>query len=99
MFCLFLPALEQRKFDRRFNMSTDYELLDSVALSLGDVSKRFPGSYGYLTFSAVAFSGDLSDALFYTEHICGLCGGGEYVLMRKIEGSWAVINRYGTWVS
>jgi hypothetical protein len=96
---LFFPELEKSSFDRRFNMSADYELLDAATLSSPKVHERFPRSYGYLTFSSVAFSADLVDALFYTEHICGLCGGGEYVLMGKIHGSWTIINRYGTWVS
>jgi hypothetical protein len=48
---------------------------------------RFPSSYGALTFSRVAFNRDLTEAFFYTEHLCGLCGEGKFVYMRKTGGS------------
>jgi hypothetical protein len=96
---LFLTNVGINKFDRRLNISSEYELLDSDALSRPNIHQRFPQSYGYLTFSSIAFNPDLSEALFYTEHLCGLCGGGEYVLMRKNDGRWEVVNRYSTWVS
>jgi len=96
---LFLSNLTTGRFDRRFNISADYELLDcSSILSSPNIHERFPRNYGCLTFSSVAFSPDLAEALFYTEHLCGLCGG-EFVLMRKTGGRWAVVNHYGTWVS
>jgi hypothetical protein len=41
----------------------------------------------------------LTEALFYTEHLCPLCGRGEYVLMKKAYGHWNVEERYTTWVS
>ena len=96
---LFVRNMGPHKADRRFKISADYELLDAAALSDPKIQKRYPRSYGYLTLSSVAFATDLTEALFYTEHICGLCGGGEYVLMRKVDGKWRIVNRYGTWVS
>jgi hypothetical protein len=50
---------------------------------------RFPSSYGALTFSRIAFNRDLTEAFFYTEHLCGLCGEGKFVYMRKTDGKWA----------
>jgi len=99
MFSLFLNNLGSHKFERHFNISAEYELLDSVALSSPNLHERFPWNYGLLTFSSIAFNSDLTDALFYTEHFCGLCSGGEYVLMHKSQGTWVIVNRYGTWVS
>jgi len=97
---LFFKNLQRHKLDTRFTISADYQLVDTVSLSSLNVYERFPRSYGHLTLSSVAFSFDQTEALFYTEHICGLCGGGEYVLMRKEnDGKWSIANRYSTWVS
>jgi hypothetical protein len=96
---LALKNLRRHKLNSRFAISADYHLLDTVSLSSPNRYERFPRSYGYLTLSSVAFSFDLTEALFYTEHICGLCGGGEYVLMRKNDGRWSIVNRYSRWVS
>lgn len=96
---LFLSNLGTHRFTRRFEIPAEYELLDQAELALPSVHERFPRSYGYVTLSSVEFSSDGNDALFYTEHICGLCGGGEYVLMRKHRDRWAIVNRYSTWVS
>jgi hypothetical protein len=72
--------------------------LDRVLGVCGGV-KQAHLCHGFLTFSSVAFNSDMTDALFYTEHLCGLCGGGEFVLMRKTGGNWMIANWYGTWVS
>ena len=100
LICRFLWInLRRHRFDRHFSISSDYELLDPLALSLETFHERFPHSYGYMTFSSVAFSNDGATALFYTEHLCGLCGGGKYVVMQKSRDKWTVVNRYSTWVS
>lgn len=96
---LFLSNLGTPRFTRRFEIPAEYELLDPAELTLPRVHERFPRSYGYITLSRAGFSFDGKEALFYTEHICGLCGGGEFVLMRKHGDRWAVVNRYSTWVS
>jgi hypothetical protein len=31
-----------------------------------------------------------TQAVFYINHFCGLCGGGRYVFMEKIGGAWRV---------
>jgi hypothetical protein len=78
---------------KRFRLPVNYELL-----SEGQLVK--PGSYAeYVTVSRVGFNKDLSQALFYTEHICGLCGGGGYVLMERRFGQWRVKAFLSTWVS
>jgi hypothetical protein len=96
---LFLRNLKSHRLDRRFSISADYVLLVAAALSDPKIQERYPRSYGSLTFSSVAFTPDLTEALFYTEHACGLCGGGGYVLMRKVDGKWKVVYQYSTWVS
>jgi hypothetical protein len=78
---------------KRFRLPVHYELLPEEQLVK-------PGSYAsYVTVSQVGFNQDLSEALFYTEHICGLCGGGGYVLMERRFGKWKVKAFLSTWVS
>jgi hypothetical protein len=61
--------------------------------------QRFARSYSYLTFSRIGFNRQLTEAVFYTEHACGLCGEGKYVYMRKLNGKWFVQSESGTWIS
>ncbi|SRR6266700_349112 len=98
----FVANLDDEKLERQFGLSATYELATEQEMDLypsEQFSKRFPNSYGYLTFSRIGFNHDLTEALFYTEHICGLCGEGKYVFMRKINGRWDVDGTASTWIS
>jgi hypothetical protein len=65
-----------------------------------DFQAKFPHSFGFYVVSHVGMNLTKTEALLYIEHYCGgLCGGGDYVLMRKVNGTWQVIDRHGTWVS
>ena len=88
--------------ERRFQLPARYELATEGELRLYPSEafvERFPHSYGALTFSRVAFNRDLTEAFFYTEHLCGLCGAGRFVYMRKIAGKWTVVGAALTWIS
>ena len=66
----------------------------------GDLEARFPNNLGYFVVSQIGLNMNKTEALLYVDHFCGgLCGGGEYVLMRKVDGVWHVVDRHGTWVS
>ena len=61
---------------------------------------RFPNNFGYFVVSHVGLNLNKTEALLYVDHFCGgLCGGGDYVLMRKVNGVWHIVDRHGTWVS
>ncbi len=65
-----------------------------------DFEAKFPNNLGYFIVSPVGLNLNKSEALLYVDHFCsGLCGGGTYVLMRKTNGVWHVVDQYGTWVS
>jgi hypothetical protein len=65
-----------------------------------DFEARFPNNLGYFVVSHVGLNLNKTEALLYVDHFCGgLCGGGEYVLMRKVNGVWHVVDHHGTWVS
>jgi hypothetical protein len=88
----------QRKFQlpARYEIATQHEmkLYPSEAFSAW-----FPSNYGALTFSRVAFNRDLTEAFFYTEHLCGMCGEGKFVYMQKVGGKWVVVDTATTWIS
>jgi hypothetical protein len=48
--------------------------------------------------SAVGFNSAHSEAFFRADHFCGLCGGGGYVLMTKINGEWRVVKWDLSWL-
>ena len=98
---------------RKFSLPFEYELVPSDVIDgffktkgpggWADFYKRFPGSGGYVEMSAVGFNSDKTLALLYAGHSCGgLCGGGAYHLLKKVDGKWTEINWPGTtctWVS
>lgn len=55
-----------------------------------EFQKKFPHNMGFITLSGVGFNLPRTQAVFYIDHFCGLCGGGRYVLMEKVNGSWRV---------
>src|SRR6266568_6688964 len=65
-----------------------------------DFEARFPNNLGYFVVSHVGLNASNTEALLYVDHFCaGLCGGGTYVLMHKVDGAWHVADQHGTWVS
>jgi hypothetical protein len=61
---------------------------------------RFADNFGYFVVSHIGLNLDETEALLYVDHFCGgLCGGGNYILMRKVNGAWHVVDHYLRWVS
>jgi hypothetical protein len=97
-----ISNLRSETFETRFDLPGRYVLVANEEVQVygtRSYQEKFGHSYGYVVLSKVGFTGDLTEAFFYTEHICGLCGGGEYVLMRKVNGHWTVAGESYTWVS
>jgi hypothetical protein len=102
MFEFWAANLCDTTWQRRFQLLARYEVATDQEMKLYPSEAffvRFPSSYGALTFSRVAFNRDLTEAFFYTEHLCGLCGEGKFVYMRKTGGKWAVAETASTWIS
>lgn len=87
------------RFESRFRASAKCVIINESDLANGALQKRFPGSYSYLAFSPVGFNRRLDEAVFYAAHMCPLCGGGEYVLMRKAQDQWRIVAQHSVWVS
>jgi hypothetical protein len=65
-----------------------------------DPDASFPNNLGYFVVSHVGLNLEKTEALVYVDHFCGgLCGEGEYVLMRKVNGVWQIVDRNVTWVA
>lgn len=60
---------------------------------------RFPHNMGLVVLSGVGFNPSRSQAVFYVDHYCGLCGGGAYIFMEKVNGVWRLRDVHGTWIS
>src|SRR5262249_31317996 len=61
--------------------------------------QKFPRNMGLVILSGVGFNRSKTQALFYVNHLCGLCGGGRYVLMEKFNGVWRVKDEHYIWIS
>jgi hypothetical protein len=89
---------------QRLTLSGPYRLADSGAVAVyGENGPRwealFPQSMGYFMLSTVGFNADQTQALLQVDHLCGLCGHGGYVLLRKVNGRWDVEAEAGAWIS
>ena len=79
-----------------FQSEKPYELVSSDTIkavfnehSWETFYRRYPGSGGYMTMSAVGFNSDKSLALVYTGSACGgLCGAWSFHVLEKINGKW-----------
>ena len=72
---------------------------DVQSYGSSEFQKRFPRNMGFITLSGAGFNHPQTQAVFYIDHVCGLCGGGRYVLMEKINGSWQTRAEHYTWIS
>jgi len=64
-----------------------------------DFQKKYPRNVGLVVLSGVGFNPTRTQAVFYIDHFCGLCGGGRYVFMEKLDGAWLVQEEHYTWIS
>lgn len=64
-----------------------------------DFQQRYPQNLGLVALSGAGFNPSHTQSVFYIDHFCGLCGGGRYVLMEKLNGSWRVRDEHYTWIS
>jgi len=60
---------------------------------------QFPGSTGYFVLSTVAFNLDQTQAVMEVDHVHGLSGHGDYILLQKVNGIWTIQDEASTWVS
>lgn len=66
----------------------------------GDAQARFLNDLGYSVVSHAGLNLSGTEAILYVDHFCGgLCGGGNYILMRKLDGVWRVVDGHVVWVS
>jgi len=58
---------------------------------------------GYFEVSQPGLNFSKTEAILYIDHGCfradDLCGGGGYILMRKVNGVWSVLDQFSTWAS
>ena len=65
-----------------------------------DFQTRFPNNWGYFVISHIGLNLNKTEAILYIDHFCGgLCGGGGYFLMRKVNGIWRVVDQHVSWMS
>ena len=93
-----IENLNSTPLQQRFDPALHYALAPNTDLSKFQ-QPEFSRSYGQITFSSVSFDRSMLRALFYTERLCGLCGGAHFVLMHKVDGRWKVEQEVSNWVS
>jgi hypothetical protein len=65
-----------------------------------DFIKRFPDdlSWGIFSISRPGFNWSKKEAIFYFDRDGGGGGGGGYVLARKVDGVWRIVDQHATWM-
>ena len=87
------------RLDRLFDITKPYELVASDVLSApfklagpagwSNFNAEHPNSVGWIELSAVGFNDRKTIAVVYVGHHCGgLCGGGAFSVLHKVEGKW-----------
>jgi hypothetical protein len=85
---LLISNVRSEKFQESFVLSAHYESMTDAESGLYPFEafwKRFPGNYGYHTFTRVGFDREMTEAVFYAEHICGLCGEANTYTCKNVE--------------
>jgi hypothetical protein len=84
-------------------LEIDPNIIGEINLTAKDmeISKKKAGKpYSYYEITIPIFS--LNNQVAYVElnHYCGsLCGNGKSLYLKKINGKWKVIEKWGTWIS
>lgn len=102
-------SLHPSSFHRSFTLPVPYQIvasseLHSIFETPGDIwgryYEKYPNSNGLVHLSRVGFSPDGNQAAFYFSNHCGgLCGGGHFVIMEKVNSTWKVLQDVEVWVS
>jgi hypothetical protein len=106
----FLDAnLHASSFRRSFALPIPYQIVSSSEMhsifgTPGDIwgryCEKYPNSPGLLRLSRVGFNSDGNQAALYVSiHCGGLCGGGYFVIMEKVDSNWKVVQEVQVWVS
>ncbi|HKW61342.1 MAG TPA: hypothetical protein VJN89_02250 [Candidatus Acidoferrum sp.] len=70
---------------------------------LGIFAGRSLDNVEYFAVSQPGLNFSKTEAILYIDYGClrvtDLCGGGGYILMRKVNGVWSVVDRHMTWES
>jgi hypothetical protein len=91
---------------RHFEIGKPYEMVSSdeidTIFKTEGVSgwtkfyERHPDSGGWIELSAVGFNPSKTIAVVYAGHSCGgLCGGGTFHILQKVEGKWIPLRLKG----
>jgi len=67
-----------------------------------DFLQRFPDNQNLeeISISQLGFNVSKTEAILYFDRSCaGLCGGGGYILIRKANGAWRIVDEHNTWMS
>ncbi|HET8890271.1 MAG TPA: hypothetical protein VFQ41_15325 [Candidatus Angelobacter sp.] len=70
-------------------------------MTRSDFLKRFPDNQNLekISISQLGFNLSKTEAILYFDRSCaGLCGG-RYILMRKVDGVWRIVDKHNTWIS
>jgi hypothetical protein len=79
---------------------TNRELPTSATNFWDEFYKKFPHSSGIVSFSSVGFNDQHDQAFVYAARSCGgLCGAGDFVLLKKVNGEWKIVGEECLWVS
>jgi hypothetical protein len=105
----FLDAnLHPGSFHRSFDLPLPYQIIEASDFrsifrdgrAWGHFYEKYPNSTGFLRLSRVGFNSDGNEAAFYISKYCdGLCGGGYFVIMEKLNSNWKVVQEVEVWVS
>jgi hypothetical protein len=96
-----LFLLEQNLYSQKIKIEFKVEEGINLTSKQNEINKRKNGElYNYYEMTIPIFSPDNKKAYLELNHYCGrLCGSGKSIYLKKIDGKWKIVTKWGTWIS
>jgi hypothetical protein len=96
-----LNLLQQNLNPKKLKIERDVVSKINLTTKEKEKNKQKKGeSYNYYEMTIPIFSSDNQKAYLQLNHYCsGLCGSGQSIYLKKINGKWKIIDKWLTWIS
>ena len=96
-----LYLLKQNLNPERLKIETELiNQLNTTTVEKELIKRKYHRKYRLYEMTIPVFSIDRQKAYVQLDYFCGsLCGGGKAIYLKKINGKWTIIQKWGTWMS
>jgi hypothetical protein len=101
---VYVAIISEAEYDRIFSVGSGKkarnEKLVKGTTGWEEFYQLYPKSQGIMSVSRIGFNPSKTQALVYVGNVCGgLCGIGDFFLLRKESGKWRIQTQLNAWIS